>query len=182
MAAVFVADEQDGHAVDTERWTALANAVLRTEGVEEDVEVSVMYVDEPTIAGLNERFMGKSGPTDVLSFPIDDDPEPAGRVPDAGGTGPGSGYEEDEEQPTTLLGDIVICPSVAARNAPDHAGSYDDELALLLVHGILHLLGMDHMEPEEAEEMERRERELLTEHYKSLPLSTWASTEGSADA
>ena len=65
-----------------------------------------------------------------------------------------------------LLGDVVICPAVAIRNAPEHAGSYEDELALLVVHGILHLLGMDHIDEAEAEVMERRERELLDQFYK----------------
>ena len=65
-----------------------------------------------------------------------------------------------------LLGDVVVCPSVAARQAPTHAGSYDDELALLVVHGLLHILGMDHDDPEEAEAMESRERELLSKHHR----------------
>jgi len=61
---------------------------------------------------------------------------------------------------------VVVCPAVAARNAPDHAGTYDDEMALLVVHGILHILGMDHVENEEAEAMEQRERELLERFHK----------------
>jgi probable rRNA maturation factor len=182
VPTVFVADEQSDHPVETERWMRLANDVLRSEEVGDDVEVSVMYVDEATIADLNGRFLDKTGPTDVLSFPIDDEPEEPGRSPDNGGTGPGSAFEEDEVETLSLLGDVVICPAVAMRNAPEHAGTYEDELALLLVHGLLHLLGMDHMEREEAEEMEQRERELLTEHYKSLPASTWASTEGGTHA
>ena len=64
-----------------------------------------------------------------------------------------------------LLGDVVICPAVAARNAPEHAGTYDDELALLVVHGVLHLLGMDHDDDDEAEAMEQRERELLAKFH-----------------
>jgi probable rRNA maturation factor len=69
----------------------------------------------------------------------------------------------------TLLGDVVICPSVAWRNAPDHAGTYEDELALLVVHGILHLLGMDHVDEEEATAMELRERELLDRYHRRGP-------------
>ncbi|HEX4862870.1 MAG TPA: rRNA maturation RNase YbeY, partial [Acidimicrobiales bacterium] len=65
-----------------------------------------------------------------------------------------------------LLGDVVICPAVAQRNAPDHAGNYDDELALLVVHGLLHILGMDHEDADEAEAMEARERELLARHHR----------------
>jgi probable rRNA maturation factor len=67
----------------------------------------------------------------------------------------------------TLVGDLVICPAVAHRNAPEHAGTYEDELALLVVHGILHLTGMDHVDEEEAEAMERREQELLDQLYRN---------------
>ena len=107
--------------------------------------------------------MGHDGPTDVLSFPIEGEPDPTGRVPDAGGTGPG---EPPAPEIPTLLGDIVICPSVAARNAVEHECTFDDEIALLVVHGVLHLLGWDHVVDEEAERMEARERELLARHYR----------------
>ena len=66
----------------------------------------------------------------------------------------------------SLVGDIVICPAVAARNAVDHDCSFDDEIALLVVHGVLHLLGWDHVVDDEAERMEARERELLARHYQ----------------
>ncbi len=72
-----------------------------------------------------------------------------------------------------LLGDIVICPAVAYRNAPEHAGNYDDEVALLVVHGLLHLMGMDHQEDEEAEEMETKERELLARYYAEIRAEAW---------
>ena len=123
--------------------------------------MSLLFVDEPTIAELHERFLGEEGPTDVLAFPIDDEPDLGGRSPDEGGTGPGGGLPSDESDIPTLLGDVVVCPTVAARNASDHGVSFDDEVALLVVHGLLHLLGMDHGEDDEAETMERRERELL---------------------
>lgn len=67
----------------------------------------------------------------------------------------------------TMLGDVVICPVVADRNAPTHAGTYDDEIALLVVHGILHLLGMDHVDDEEARVMEHREQELLDQFHRA---------------
>lgn len=172
---VFVADEQDEHPIDTERWLKLANDVLLAEKIGDDTEVSVMYVDEKTIADLNERFLGKSGPTDVLSFPIDEGPPESGRVPDIGGNGPGWVPPEEDDQALSLLGDVVISPAIAKKNAPEHAGEYEDELALLLVHGLLHLLGMDHIEDEDAEVMERRERELLEEFWRPLPESTWES-------
>jgi probable rRNA maturation factor len=162
---VFAADEQTAIPIDTMRWVRLAEAVLEAEGVKGDAELSVLFVDEDAIADLNKRFLGKSGPTDVLAFPIDEEPAEGGRSPDSGGTGPGYLPAEPGDLPV-LLGDVVICPTVAERNAPDHAGTFDDELALLVVHGILHLLGMDHLDNTEAEAMEKRERELLERFHK----------------
>jgi probable rRNA maturation factor len=174
---VFAADEQSDHPVDTLRWVHLAEAVLGEEGLSGDAELSVLFVDEPSIAELNSRFLGKEGATDVLAFPIDEEPVESGRSPDSGGTGPGM-PSEPEDLPV-LLGDIVICPAVAFRNAPEHAGNYDDEVALLVVHGLLHLMGMDHQEDEEAEEMEARERELLSRHYAEIRAETWQARSSS---
>ena len=162
---VFAADEQSSHSVDTMRWVALAEKVLHAEGVRGDAELSVLFVDEQAIADLNQRFLGKDGPTDVLAFPIDEEPAEGGRSPDSGGSGPGFVPAEAADMPT-LLGDVVICPSVAERNAPTHAGSFEDEMALLLVHGILHLMGMDHVDETEAEAMEKREQELLERFHR----------------
>ena len=128
----------------------------------------LLFIDEASIAALNERFLDKTGPTDVLSFPIEDEIDRSGRSPDEGGTGPAS-----IEAPTgrhLLLGDVVICPTVAAVNAVEHGVTFDDEIALLVVHGILHLLGMDHEVDEEAERMERREQQLLDRFYRAPPL------------
>ena len=116
---VFAADEQSERDIDIGRWVKLARDVLDAQGVKEDVEVSLLFVDEPTIAELHERFLGEPGPTDVLAFPIDEEPELGGRSPDEGGTGPGGGLPSDESDVPTLLGDVVVCPSVAARNAVD---------------------------------------------------------------
>ena len=161
-----MADEQDDHPVDVGRWEALARGVLGAEGVSGDAELAVLFIDEAAMAELNERFMDMTGPTDVLAFPIDDDDVLVGRSPDGSTTGP-------DREPSTdvplLLGDVVICPAVAARNAPNHAGTYDDELALLVVHGILHVLGMDHAEPAEAEAMQARERDLLARFHTAAP-------------
>jgi probable rRNA maturation factor len=159
---VFVADEQGDRPVDLDRWVALARAVLEDRGIEGEAEVSLLFVDEVAIAQLNEEFLHRSGPTDVLAFPIEEDVAPGGRSPDLGGTGPGS---EPAEEPPMLLGDVVICPAVAARNAAEHGVTVDDELALLVVHGLLHLLGMDHTADAEAERMEALERTLLGRHY-----------------
>jgi probable rRNA maturation factor len=173
--AVFAADEQSAEKVDLDRWRVLAERVLLSQGLSGDVELNLLYVEEEAIAALNQRFLGHEGPTDVLSFPIEDElVVDFGTRPLTGApytTGPGrQAFEDEDEFPVPddaplLIGDIVICPAVAARNAPEHAGSYDDEMALLLVHGILHLLGLDHEQEEEAEVMEARERELLALHH-----------------
>jgi probable rRNA maturation factor len=156
---VFGADEQAAAPVDVDRWVALAREVLVAEGVSGEAELSLLFVDEATIAELNARFMDADGPTDVLAFPIDD-PVVAGRWPDAGTAGPDRDDPEPGDLPL-LLGDVVVCPAVAERQAPEHAGSYDDELALLVVHGVLHVLGHDHAEPGETAVMQERERVLL---------------------
>jgi probable rRNA maturation factor len=162
---VFAADEQSAQPVDAMRLVQLAKAVLAAQGVRADSELSMLFVDEDAMAELNKRFLGKEGPTDVLAFPIDDDDVvEGGRSPDS--LGPGAGVDFENTDPPNLLGDVVVCPAVAARNAPDHAGTYDDEMALLVVHGILHILGMDHVDNEEAEAMEAREQELLEQFHK----------------
>jgi probable rRNA maturation factor len=157
--AVYCSDEQSELPVDLEQWGRLARLVLADERAPADAEVSLLFVDEAAIADLNQRFLDGDGPTDVLSFPIDDDHVPSGRRPDEGGRGPGSSNEPVD--PPIVLGDVVLCPTVALRQAAEHAWSTDDELALLVVHGILHLLRYDHAEPDDAARMQRRERELL---------------------
>ena len=114
-------DDRQTDTVDIEALKALARACLVGEGVV-DAELSISFVTEDEIADLHRRYLQQDGPTDVLSFPLDD---------------------EEGEEGLRVLGDVVIAPAVAARNNPDHPGS---ELRLLLVHGILHLLGHDHME------------------------------------
>jgi len=158
-AAVFVADEQSDVAVDIQRWSRLARLVLESERVAPDVHVALVFVDDVAMTQLNERFLGNPGPTDVLAFPIDDDVVETGRVPDRGGTGPGSVSEPSE--PPVLLGDVYVCPSVALAQATERSIALDAELALLVVHGLLHLLDYDHTEPDETEAMQARERELL---------------------
>ncbi len=163
---VFAADEQGEGPVDLDRWVALARSVLEAQGVKGPTEVSLLFVDEPAVAALNEKFLGRPGPTDVLAFPIDDDPGPTGRSPDLGGSGPGA---EPLAAPAVLLGDVVICPAVAAANAVEHGVALDDEIALLVVHGLLHLLGMDHHADDEAERMEALERTLLARFHPTAP-------------
>jgi probable rRNA maturation factor len=161
---VFGADEQSDHLVDLAAYVGLARHVLEAEGVRGGAELSLLFVDETTIAELNKRFLGHEGPTDVLSFPLDDEPMAGGRLPDAGGTGPG---ELVEDVAPDLLGDVVVCPAVAADNATRDGVGFVDELALLVVHGTLHLLGWDHELDAEAEKMEARERELLVSHWSA---------------
>lgn len=179
MPTVFVADERDVVTpeippLDLARWARLAEGVLVAEGVRGDAEVSVLFIDEDEIAALNIQFMGSDGPTDVLSFPIDSDMAEPGRWPDGGTDGPDRVPPDDDDLPL-LLGDIVIAPAVALRNAPSHAGTFDDEIALLVVHGLLHILGMDHAEDAERATMQRRERELLTELHGVLTADPWAA-------
>jgi probable rRNA maturation factor len=142
--AVYLSDEQD-HEVDREDLVRLATHVLEQEHVPQDMELALLLVDEAAIAALNEAHLGKEGPTDVLAFPID---EP-GEVP-AG-------------QPA-ILGDVVLCPTVATVQAVGHRRRPQDELRLLTVHGILHLLGMDHADPAEERAMFGRTDELLASY------------------
>lgn len=166
---VVVSDEQDEVEVDADRWGRLAADVLRAEG--RSGELTLTFVDRSEIAQLNAEHMGVRGPTDVLSFPLDalddtlDDRSGAGAARDMG---------------PVLLGDVVICPGVAADSAPDHAGTLDDELALLTVHGVLHVLGHDHAEPEETMTMRRREVEHLTDHHWHGPAPTGFAQEQDA--
>lgn len=143
---VVVEDHQSDVEVDAARWCRLATDVLRSEGVEG--ELTLTFVDRDEMAVLNRDHMGADGPTDVLSFPLD-------AVADAALVA---------GEPV-LLGDVVVCPAVAAANAPQHAGTVDDELALLVVHGCLHVLGHDHADPGEARTMRDRELELLVAHH-----------------
>lgn len=132
--AVFVADEQEAVALDLDGLSRLAEHVLGAQGVPDAMEVNVLCVERDVIAELNERHLGSRGPTDVLAFPLD--------LP--GESLPGE---------PAILGDVVLCPEVARRQAPAHGKDTEAELALLLVHGILHLLGHDHADPESEAEM-----------------------------
>ena len=164
LDAVFVADEQSDVELDLLRWGRLARLVLREERVAADAEMSVIFVDEQAISDLNERFLGGAGPTDVLSFPMDDDVVHGGRQPDQGGRGPGA--PSGPTDPPSVLGDVVVCPQVASRQALEHRCALDDELALLVVHGVLHLLNYDHAAEQESEVMKRRERELVARFHE----------------
>ena len=129
--AVLVSDRQS-IPVDVDGLTALAADTLRAEGSSDRVELSVSFVDEGEMAELHLRYMNEEGPTDVLSFPLD----------------------EVDDRGVRLIGDVIVAPSVAAKNNPaDPTG----ELRLLLVHGILHVLGYDHHDDADRAEMWARQ-------------------------
>src|SRR6266550_6892441 len=118
---------------------ALARHVLGELGVNPLAELSVLLVDVDTMERLHRRYMDEPGPTDVLAFPMDE--LPPGR------------HDDDPGPQPTLLGDVVLCPQVAANQARDAGHGADDELHLLCAHGVLHLLGYDHGDPDEEREM-----------------------------
>jgi probable rRNA maturation factor len=161
---VFCADEQGDVELDLVRWQALALAVLNAEGVRGLAELSVLFVTEREMAELNESYMGTAGATDVLAFPLDTHDVTQVGSPTGATRGPDRAPVDPGDLPL-LLGDVVVCPAVAARQAGSHAGTVDDELALLLVHGILHVLGHDHAEDAAAATMRARELALLEAHH-----------------
>ena len=129
----------------------LARFVLEREDMPASTEVSISFVDDEEIHRLNLEWRGMDRPTDVLSFECDgvDDEMSSAFVED--------GVFE--------LGDIVVAPDVAERQAPEYGMSFSDEVSLLITHGLLHLCGYDHIEPDEADLMEDRERTLLSEYF-----------------
>ncbi len=118
--------------VDEEGLTVLAVRTLAAEGLTDRIELSVSFVDEAEMAGLHVRYMHEEGPTDVMSFPLD----------------------EVDDRGVRLLGDVIVAPAVAARNNPSDPAA---EIRLLVVHGILHVLGYDHEEDAERTEMWARQ-------------------------
>lgn len=138
---------ESGVDVDEHELSRLAEFVLDRMRIHPRAELSIVLVDETTMAEHHQRWMGEPGPTDVLAFPMDE-------------LRPG---EDDEDPPVGLLGDVVLCPSVAAAQADKAGHGVADELHLLAVHGILHLLGYDHGEPDEHAEMFALQARLLAE-------------------
>jgi probable rRNA maturation factor len=144
--------DESGAGVDVVALSRLCRFVMRRMRLHPATELTVRLVDIPTITTLNEKWMDKEGPTDVLSFPMDEL-----------STGRGHDADDDVEAPPGYLGDIALCPQVAAEQAPAAGHSTDDEINLLTVHGILHLLGYDHASPEEHREMFGIQGRLLLE-------------------
>ena len=146
--SIEILNESDAD-IDVDHLAKLSRFVMDRLRVHPLAELCLKLVDEATIAELNEQWMGKEGPTDVLAFPMDE-------------LRPGLLDEEPEEG---VLGDLVLCASVAGRQAVEAQHSTSDELQLLTVHGILHLLGYDHAEPEEHAEMFGLQATLLTQWH-----------------
>ncbi|PPB49914.1 rRNA maturation RNase YbeY [Arthrobacter pityocampae] len=140
-------NNESGHDVDEASLVRLTNFLLESLFVHPEAELSIILVDTAAMEKLHIEWMDEPGPTDVLSFPMDElRPGTPGRVTPAG-----------------LLGDIVLCPDVAASQGAAAGHSTRDELLLLTTHGVLHLLGYDHAEPEEEKEMFGLQRQLLSD-------------------
>ncbi len=141
-------EPQYRHAVDADKLHRLACAVLQAEGVQGPCELGIVVTTDEEVLALNRRYLGHDYKTDVLSFGMMEDDEfitPAGRP--------------------SYLGDVVISYERAAEQAPEYGNSTGAELATLLIHGILHLLGYDDTDPQERERMHRRQHQLLEEFY-----------------
>jgi probable rRNA maturation factor len=138
-------------AVDEVRVLALATFALDHMHLHPDTDLAIVFVDEPAMEVLHVQWMDEPGPTDVLSFPMDE-------------LRPGS---EGQLTPAGLLGDIVVCPQVAAAQAEVAGHETINEILLLTTHGVLHLLGFDHAEPQEEKEMFGLQREILEAFYAS---------------
>jgi probable rRNA maturation factor len=143
--------DESGHGLDVHRLAELSRFVMDRMRVHPLAELCIKAVDEDTIAELNGQWMEKEGPTDVLAFPMDE-------------LRPGLVGEEPEEG---VLGDLMLCPAVAVRQGETAGHGTEAELELLTVHGILHLLGYDHAEPEEHREMFGLQDELLADWRRS---------------
>ena len=143
--SIDIANES-GEQVDEPELARLSRFVLDRLRVHPQAELSILLVDEATMAEHHQRWMDESGPTDVLSFPMDD------AMP---------GRPDSSEPGTPILGDIVLSPEVAAAQAKEAGHSTADEMHMLSVHGVLHILGYDHAEPEQAKEMFGLQNRLL---------------------
>jgi probable rRNA maturation factor len=148
LMSVFLANEQTDE-LDLAELNVLAELILREEGYPDETEVTILFVSEEEISGYNARFLSKSGPTDVLAFPVED-------------LLPGVVPEYQPMGPPLMLGDVIVAPTYVRRQAEEYGVRYEDEMALMATHGILHLMGYDHEADEDAERMEQRERDLLS--------------------
>lgn len=144
-------NNESGIEADEVRILNLATFALDFMNIDPNAELSIVMANESTMEKLHIEFMDEPGPTDVLSFPMDE-------------LRPGT---PSSPTPAGLLGDIVLCPSVAAKQAVAAGHETINELLLLTTHGVLHLLGYDHAEPDEEKEMFGLQREILESFYES---------------
>jgi probable rRNA maturation factor len=138
---------ESGVDLDVTQFVRLARFTLRRMRVHPEAELCLKLVDEPTMTEFNSKYMGNEGPTDVLSFPMEE-------------LRPGQHGELDADG---ILGDMLLCPQYASGQAASFSRTADEEMHLLTIHGILHLLGYDHAEPEEEREMFSLQERLLAE-------------------
>lgn len=150
---------ESGVPVDTERLVALARFALDSLGVNPLAEVSVLALDSTAMGDLHQQWMGEAGPTDVMAFPMDELTERGSWAAEPAAPGP------------ALLGDIVLCPGVAIRQASERGHPFVHELNILTVHGLLHLLGYDHAEPEQEREMFQRQEALVAAFEARQPAT-----------
>ena len=144
---IYLADEQDV-PLSVGPLRRLVRLVLESEGLPPETEVGVVFVTDEVMTGYNRRFLGGEGPTDVLALPLN----PPDAVPPAAASGAGAPYG---------LGDVFVAPRYVHRQARELGVRPEDELSLMVAHGVLHLVGYDHGTEAEAEAMEARERDLL---------------------
>jgi probable rRNA maturation factor len=148
--SVFVANES-GQPLDNDEMAGLLRFCLDDLGVHPQAEVSLLAVDLQAMSDLHEQWMDEPGPTDVLSFPMDELTER------------GSWEAEPSAPGPALLGDIVVCPEFAARQAAERGHPTDHEIRILVAHGLLHLLGYDHLEPDDETLMFARQEKLVAD-------------------
>lgn len=147
--------QDDGSSIDPAFIDSVVGSAMEMMDIPADSEVSVTFVDDERMAELNELYRQKVGPTDVLSFECDNLDD---------------GFTTDADE-VYCLGDIIIAPDVAYRQSMEFGNTYEEELALLLVHGLLHLDGYDHIEDDDAQVMEARQREILSEIARRVSLA-----------
>ena len=148
--SIEITNESDVE-IDTDRVLLVAQFAREHLRLHPMVDVGIMFIDEAPMTDLHVKWMDEPGPTDVLSFPMDE-------------LRPG---DEDSVSNSGILGDIVVCPQVATLQASAAGHQMIDEILLLITHGMLHLVGYDHAEPKEEEEMFGLQREILAAFYES---------------
>jgi probable rRNA maturation factor len=150
-------NNESGAVVDEKALADLSRFVLDALRIDPLADLSILLVDTETMSALHQQWMDLPGPTDVMAFPMDAVDGPTDR------RDPSAPPGTDANPGEAMLGDVVLCPAVAADQASSVGHSVEAELQLLCTHGILHLLGYDHGEPEEEREMFELQARLVTE-------------------